>query len=288
MTILTETLVPSYVHLTARDRADLDERSARICAAMENDPAFHHRVRVAVRDSQVVAAASLHAWLPDLWQAVITADPAHADVLHDLLQEWVASAATVATGRLSTRLDVPNAISDALADGGWQHCGYRREFRTPVGQLPPDLRTSSIEWRDVTEVGLTQSAAVFGEAGQGPDWDDDDDPHALIVAYLDDRELTTSIEIGFVEGEPAAFLCAQAADDGWCTLTFLGITPAHRSRGLGTAVHRRGFELMRRLGGTTYHGGTSARNAAMLHLFDKHGCVPYRHLETWELDIPHP
>ena len=59
------------------------------------------------------------------------------------------------------------------------------------------------------------------------------------------------------------------------TITFMGLLPAFRGRGLGRHVHRRGMALLRAQGGTLYHGGTSASNGAMIRLFEQHGCTVF-------------
>ena len=95
------------------------------------------------------------------------------------------------------------------------------------------------------------------------------------------------MQVGFVDGREAAFVCAQvAAKDGWSRISYMGVVPDARGQGLGTWVQRRGFRLMRELGGTTYHGGTAADNAAMLRLFEKHGCEECARLREFEWAEP--
>ncbi len=67
----------------------------------------------------------------------------------------------------------------------------------------------------------------------------------------------------------------------WARITYMGLLPEHRGRGLGRWVHRRGFAMLRAQGGALYHGGTVETNRPMMRLFEAHGCRFHRRLEEW-------
>lgn len=104
-----------------------------------------------------------------------------------------------------------------------------------------------------------------------------------------------AIQIGFVDGQPAAFVFAQVMKqpnhpitlegkrtiEGWSRLTYLGILPKFRGLGYGRQVHRHGLRTLRAMGGLTYHGGTARNNIPMRRLFESSGCVVLRLLEEW-------
>jgi len=86
--------------------------------------------------------------------------------------------------------------------------------------------------------------------------------------------------------------CIQVSDAGivvaqvnprtaWSRITYMGVLPAFRGRGLGRWVHRRGFAMLRGQGGVLYHGGTVETNRPMVRLFEAHACRFHRRLEEW-------
>lgn len=180
----------------------------------------------------------------------------------------------------------PDGLEALLAELGWERHGERLEFKTPVTALSTDWR-GPLTWKSMDEVGLDFAAQILERAGQGPDWEEDDDGVKLLESYLSDEELfcePSCVQVGFdSEQDAVAIVIAQTApSDGWCTMTFMGVVEEARGKGLGKWVHRRGFELFRQQGGVSYHGGTSARNEPMLKLFRAHGCKPYLHLAVWK------
>jgi hypothetical protein len=72
---------------------------------------------------------------------------------------------------------------------------------------------------------------------------------------------------------------------GWSRISYIGIVPAFRGRGLGIWVQRHGFDLMRRQQGTLHHGGTSAENHRIIRIFETHECEFYRRLQEWRLPL---
>ena len=88
--------------------------------------------------------------------------------------------------------------------------------------------------------------------------------------------------IGSVDGEPAGIVVAQINPrTRWSRISYMGLAPRYRGRGLGRYVHRHGLAMMREQGGELYQGGTVETNRPMVRLFEAHGCRFYRRLEEW-------
>ena len=91
-----------------------------------------------------------------------------------------------------------------------------------------------------------------------------------------------TVQLGYLDGQRICVLLTRVdPDSGWSTFPFLGIVPKFRGHGLGEQIHAHGFATIRSLGGTLYHDGTSETNAAMVRLFEKHGCVEESQMEEW-------
>lgn len=104
-------------------------------------------------------------------------------------------------------------------------------------------------------------------------------------SYLRDPVLTTHddvVHVGYVGGEAVAFTAAQVRPtNGWGRITYLGVVPEHRGRGLGRWCHRHGFTMLRSQGGSNYEGGTDVLNQPMCRLFEVHGCERFRVEIEW-------
>jgi len=176
---------------------------------------------------------------------------------------------------------------DALRGNGFRELGERAEFKTAVADLPGDEGTP-LDWRDLDAVGLDRAAAALLETAAGDPHGDDgnDDPGKALAEWLGTPGLATGpgcVQVGFLDGRPAAFVCAQAnTRTGWSRIAYMGVRPDLRGRGLGAWVHRRGFRIIREQGGTHYHGGTSTANAGMLALFRRHGCTETLRMHEFE------
>ena len=187
----------------------------------------------------------------------------------------------------------------ALTQAGFHLLGERVEYKTPVSQLPQEIankianeNANEIEWRTVlTEDELHTVAAIFKEAVEG-------DAHALdvlanplgcIKEALSQAELTSDlsgIQIGYVNHAPAAYVHVQISPKtGWSRVTYMGVLKKFRGKGLGKLVHLHCFAMIRELGGTLYHGGTSAENLAMIRLFESSHCVKFAEMQEWQLDL---
>jgi GNAT superfamily N-acetyltransferase len=165
--------------------------------------------------------------------------------------------------------------------------GERVEFKTPVAELPTE-GDSPLAWQTLDEFGLELAARTLSRASIGDPHGlaPDEDPRAVIEGYAQELDLASgprAVAVGFLEGRPAAFVCAQVhGQTGWSRIAYMGLDPEFRGRHLGAWIHRHGFTMIREQHGTLYHGGTSALNRPMLALFQGAGCKLHARLSEWE------
>lgn len=115
------------------------------------------------------------------------------------------------------------------------------------------------------------------------------DPNEKVEDFIQDwlvhDDLTSGMNcvgIGFLKDEPCALVVAQIHQEtGWSRLSYMGILPQFRGKGLGRWVHRHGFRMMKDQNGKVYHGGTHSENLPMRKLFEKHGCQLICEMEEW-------
>lgn len=189
--------------------------------------------------------------------------------------------------RLNTAERLPDRVP-SLTARAFTRVSERVEFEAMVADLPDDAE-SPLSWKTLSDLAddtLQAAARLLERAGQGdPDWGDDDDAFELLKGYLADPALTGGTEcvaIGTLDGTPAAIVVAQVNRSTRVgRLTYLGVVPEHRGRGLGAWVHRHGFAMLNAQGAARYRGGTLLGNLPMLRLFSKHGCTEWRRLEEW-------
>jgi ribosomal protein S18 acetylase RimI-like enzyme len=175
---------------------------------------------------------------------------------------------------------------------GFKQSHARIEFRGLIADLPDDKDTP-LRWFPIAETGdftLSVAAKMLETAGDGDsDWGTAEKNLKLLQTYLKDPEFNSkfdSIQIGQFDGKLAAIIVAQVIPtSGWSRITYMGILPEFRRKGLGTWVHRHGFAMMRAQGGRHYHGGTLRGNKPMESLFRREHCKEYRTMEVWNLKI---
>jgi len=204
-----------------------------------------------------------------------------------VIAEAVAEAGFEGASRMMTRVHDKNFTVDygeALLQNGFVLQGARVEFKTPLAELPQEDE-SGLTWR-VTE-DVAEAAALLRQVAVGdPGSSDDEDADAFIRAEHSDPETVARMEIGALDGLDAAFLLAEVDPErGWSTLSYFGVTPEVRGRGLGIAAHRHGFTMMRAMGGKLYHGGCSAENQAMIRIFAANGCREFARMREWNLKL---
>jgi GNAT superfamily N-acetyltransferase len=185
----------------------------------------------------------------------------------------------------------------ALTARGFVHDDGRAEFRLPLDRdhvarfVDAHAARDPFAWDALAPAGavdFARAAAAMQAASVGdPMSSPDEEAAAAIREALADASLThdpMGVQVGALDGADAAFVMAQVSPTtGWSRITYLGVLPAFRGRGLGAFVHARGLSLARTLGGRLYVGGTSTRNAPMLALFQKLGAEEFRTMERWTI-----
>ncbi len=192
--------------------------------------------------------------------------------------------------RLRQEYDI-EVFRQVLLELGLQKKSERIEYQREISLLPIDAG-SPMRWKTAKELGWDQKhIADFSRqiTAGALDLDPDENPEDFVQDWLHHHEFTFGphcIAIGFLDGIACALVVAQiAVQTGWSRLTYMGLTPAYRGRGLGQWVHRHGFQMMKEQGGTLYHGGTHGQNWAMRRLFENHGCQVYCEMEEWSCKL---
>lgn len=187
----------------------------------------------------------------------------------------------------------------ALTSLGFARDGGRDEFRLALdgdelsAWLAPLAARDPFHWSALPpsgELTFERAARAMHEVSVGdPSSSPDEDAAAALREYLADGSFTNDplgVQVGTLDGVDAAFVMTQANPaTGWSRITYMGLAPTHRTRGLGAVVHARGVSLARTLGARVYVGGTSTDNAPMLALFRRLGAAPFRAMERWVLSI---
>jgi GNAT superfamily N-acetyltransferase len=258
---LTVSLVPSFLRLIRPE--DIEERTRRFLERANLDDYFFDGT----------GAAWLEADTPGRMH-VMTVGNVTAALLAGARDRAIVDGA----GVLDLRLE-PSPLSAALPGLGFRLRHSRVEYRTPLSELPDETGTP-LAWRVAT---IAEAAPILQCAAAGdPDFDPDEDARACLESYMTDPVLTHAPEC--IQVCDAGIVIAQVNPrTAWSRITYMGLLPAFRGRGLGRWVHRRGFAMLRAQGGALYHGGTVETNRAMVRLFEAHGCRFYRRLEEWRV-----
>ncbi|MCO4781665.1 MAG: GNAT family N-acetyltransferase [Candidatus Cloacimonetes bacterium] len=133
-------------------------------------------------------------------------------------------------------------------------------------------------------LSLSEVADIMTESAIGdPDFSEDDNALECLQSYLSDSSMYSQddcIQVGKIDNEFMSLVIPQS-DGTWGTLTYLGIIPKYRKRGLGKDLHKYGLSCLYKQGTRDYHGGTLETNAAMQRVFQINSCELYRYLEVW-------
>ncbi len=187
----------------------------------------------------------------------------------------------------------------ALTALGFVHDGGRDEFRLALDSdavtawLTPLVARDPFHWSALAPAGeltFERAARAMHDASLGdPASSPDEDAAAALREFLADASFTNDpmgVQVGTLDGVDAAFVMTQVnPSTGWSRITYLGVAPTHRRRGLGAVAHARGVALARTLGGRLYIGGTSTANTPMRALFRRLGAAPFRAMERWALAL---
>lgn len=156
----------------------------------------------------------------------------------------------------------------------------RQEYYSSVSELPDDTG-SPISWRPMESMEEA-AKALHAVAVGDPDYDPQEDALEGIKYFFGDESFKASaLELGYVENKLAGLVIVQVKPDGWSRITYMGVHPDFRKRGLGKWVHRKGFCLMKKMGGKDYFGGTVSTNQSMLKVFRESGSQEMRVLQEW-------
>lgn len=184
---------------------------------------------------------------------------------------------------------------EALTARGFRIRGERIEWRQSLDDalaaLPESHGQPTLSWRPVDvddEADMAQAVDLLTAAREGdPDSDPADDARGFIDALLEDETAAQAperVQIGSCGGIPAVILLLTVdPSDGWASISYLGVLPAFRGRGIGRGAMAHGLRCMKAMGGQVYHDGTRVTNAAARALLSSLGSPPYRVMEEWRL-----
>lgn len=186
---------------------------------------------------------------------------------------------------------IENSGSDQLIQKlpnlGFSLKSTRIEYRAFLADLPTETG-SQLLWNSAADLQWTeqQIAAFLVQVSQGsPDSIGDEDPLNHISDWIQDPVLTAGLDciwIGFHNDIPLALVVAQMNPRTlWSRISYMGLAPELRGRGLGKYIHLKGFQLLRQQGGNLYHGGTNLKNTPMIRLFELHDCHFYQRMQEW-------
>lgn len=185
----------------------------------------------------------------------------------------------------------PEMFRSILGELGLKKISERVEYQSDI-ELLPNETGSPLQWKTVSELGWDTGKLVRFTSDitkNALDIDPNEKPEDFVQDWLSHEEFTSGLDciaIGFMGGRACALVVAQInKDSGWSRLSYMGIIPEFRGKGLGKWVHRHGFTMMKDQGGKLYHGGTLRENLPMRKLFESHGCRLYCEMEEWSCNL---
>lgn len=215
-------------------------------------------------------------------------------VWDDLFNQAKAAAIEFGAESLACRIRLeyePDLFRSVLEKMGFSKLSGRVEYQSDLEDLPDDKGTP-LSWKTAKELGwdIDQISEFTKKIIKDAlDIDPNEKPEDFIQDWLHHHEFTHGtdcIAIGFENLLPCALVVAQInRETGWSRISYMGVIPSHRAKGLGKWVHRQGFEMMKQQGGKLYHGGTHAENMPMRALFEAHGCRTHCEMEEWTLNV---
>ena len=166
----------------------------------------------------------------------------------------------------------------ALEAAGF-HRARRKAFVTR--DLTADIPAASPELtlRSLADVGEDAFRARMVEASEGDPYEEREGAArdvarewAELIEHEGDRFDPSGWYLVDDAAGPVGVLLPRADDAATGTLSYLGIVPSRRGRGLGRLLHAKGLALLAGRGLARYIGSTDVRNAPMLRVFERNGC----------------
>ncbi len=183
------------------------------------------------------------------------------------------------------------AVQGALARVAFLQTGERYDVTADLAACADwiahhdrGLTWTSLSLHDEDE--LVRAAAAMQRVSRGdPESNDDEEALPTLRAMRDDDEYpreATRVAVGSVEGDDVAFAFVQRhGPTGIGRVTYVGVVPEVRGRGLGRAAYAHALAMLREVQPARYVGGTSSENRAMCALFDALGARRTRVWRVW-------
>jgi GNAT superfamily N-acetyltransferase len=130
-------------------------------------------------------------------------------------------------------------------------------------------------YRSYQEVWYRSFLAVFARAleGSGNRYVDRRDPARVFAAMVNEGDPRWWL-VAFEDAAPVGVVMPRPGVHGTKTgsMSFVGVVPEARGRGLGVGLHADGLALLARIGMNRYVDTTDVVNGAMLRVFAINGC----------------
>jgi RimJ/RimL family protein N-acetyltransferase len=245
-------------------------------------PSGERRFVLEARDGdRVVARLRARRPVPTL----LIPDVVEADVPpgRDVLLAFARAIATAAAGPRDEVLLVEKpellALAESLITAGFRVVRRKvfvgRELR---GALPPCVRSFTLRsLADIGDASMIERMAIASEGDpfeerKGADRDLSREWRELVDSAGERFDPTRWLLVDDARG-PVGVVLPQLQKPEIGTLYYVGVVPARRRDGLGTALHALGLSLVRSLGATRYVGSTDVRNVAMRRVFERNRCA---------------
>lgn len=280
-------------------KVEKEKKSSHLLTNFQRYISDQEKIFICLYNNKIVGSACLLQFQPGsfgIGNLVIRSEEEYKDIFKTLLLRLVDEAKKLNGTKLEYRLvegPMKEEELSQLENANFQRKYHRTEFKKNVADLPGDEGTP-LNWSplvDLSEESLKSFAKLMARAAQGdPDFHPDDDAFECINGYLSENELNHGEEcfqVGKYYGKDVAIIIAQVnPKSGWSRITYMGLLPEFRRKGLGKWLHRHGFQMIKEQEGTQYHGGTLSCNKPMMRLFERHGCEKLRTMQGWVLPIP--
>jgi len=178
---------------------------------------------------------------------------------------------------LSFEREKDEAWNRMLSDAGFVVHRRKLFVERDLSDLPEE--DHPFTWRTLEEIGDAEFLHHLDRAAEGDPFEDPEtrDPEREwqdLLAHAGDHLDRDLWKVAHVDGEPVGVVLPQSF--GWDppegTLSYVGILPEHRGRGLGRRLHRAGLGLLKEAGIPHYKGSTDERNAPMARVFERNDC----------------